>query len=306
MNVGTAMVFPSIVFPSITLPCLVLSCLVLIVLLIHITKPIFKFAINFLSPSSSPLFSLSLYLCLAIAMVLPCVTSGTVGVSTLTPSRYIRFIFNRVILENAVVRAAAVSTLGQLAPPPSTLSFPIYFMLSFIPSYHSLICLFLALSWPFAIFRALQFSVCAIPLYSSSLPSLSPPYSFTPPLFFLSLSHSGTFATRVPDLRPSIIELLQKSLADEDDEVQFERRLRSVSSSIHCNSAYLSYYFSLINLSIYPLWLSCVSSHSFPLPLRPPLLLSPPPVLLLPSTSGSRPCCDPLEGIRNTHGWSRS
>jgi hypothetical protein len=41
------------------------------------------------------------------------VTSGTVGVSTLTPSRYIRFIFNRVILENAVVRAAAVSTLGK-------------------------------------------------------------------------------------------------------------------------------------------------------------------------------------------------
>ena len=38
---------------------------------------------------------------------------GTAGVSTSSPSRYIRFIFNRVILENAVVRAAAVSTLGQ-------------------------------------------------------------------------------------------------------------------------------------------------------------------------------------------------
>ena len=40
---------------------------------------------------------------------------GTVGVSTSSPSKYIRFIFNRVILENAVVRAAAVSTLGTLA-----------------------------------------------------------------------------------------------------------------------------------------------------------------------------------------------
>ena len=39
---------------------------------------------------------------------------GTVGVSTSSPSKYIRFIFNRVILENAVVRAAAVSTLGTL------------------------------------------------------------------------------------------------------------------------------------------------------------------------------------------------
>jgi len=36
---------------------------------------------------------------------------GALGPSTASPSRYIRFIFNRVILENAVVRAAAVSTL---------------------------------------------------------------------------------------------------------------------------------------------------------------------------------------------------
>jgi coatomer protein complex subunit gamma len=66
---------------------------------------------------------------------------SNVGPHTPAPSRYIRFIFNRVILENAAVRAAAVTTLG-------------------------------------------------------------------------------TFATRVPDLRPSIIALLRRSLADEDDEVR--------------------------------------------------------------------------------------
>ena len=65
---------------------------------------------------------------------------GSTGPSTNSPSRYIRFIFNRVILENAVVRAAAVSTLGA-------------------------------------------------------------------------------FATRVADLRPSIVVLLRRSLTDEDDEV---------------------------------------------------------------------------------------
>lgn len=63
------------------------------------------------------------------------------GPHTPAPSRYIRFIFNRVILENAAVRAAAVSTLG-------------------------------------------------------------------------------TFATRVPELRPSIVALLRRSLSDEDDEVR--------------------------------------------------------------------------------------
>jgi len=40
---------------------------------------------------------------------------GSLGPSTASPSRYIRFIFNRVILENAIVRAAAVSTLGVFA-----------------------------------------------------------------------------------------------------------------------------------------------------------------------------------------------
>lgn len=37
---------------------------------------------------------------------------GTLGPTTVAPSKYIRFIFNRVILENSMVRAAAVSTLG--------------------------------------------------------------------------------------------------------------------------------------------------------------------------------------------------
>mmetsp|Transcript_16869 Transcript_16869/g.25392 ORF Transcript_16869/g.25392 Transcript_16869/m.25392 type:complete len:953 (+) Transcript_16869:1-2859(+) len=66
---------------------------------------------------------------------------GRVGPTTNAPSRYIRFIFNRVILENAAVRAAAVSTLGS-------------------------------------------------------------------------------FATRLPELRPSIIILLKRSLSDDDDEVR--------------------------------------------------------------------------------------
>lgn len=38
-----------------------------------------------------------------------------IGPDTTTPSKYIRFIFNRVILENALVRAASVSTLGLFA-----------------------------------------------------------------------------------------------------------------------------------------------------------------------------------------------
>jgi len=66
---------------------------------------------------------------------------GSLGPHTPSPSRYIRFIFNRVILENSAVRAAAVSTLGA-------------------------------------------------------------------------------FATRVPDLRPSVATLLTRSLTDEDDEVR--------------------------------------------------------------------------------------
>lgn len=40
---------------------------------------------------------------------------ASAGPTTSSPSRFIRFVFNRVILENAVVRAAAVSTLSTLA-----------------------------------------------------------------------------------------------------------------------------------------------------------------------------------------------
>ena len=40
---------------------------------------------------------------------------GSHGPSTTMPSKYIRFVFNRVILENAMVRAAAVTTLGAFA-----------------------------------------------------------------------------------------------------------------------------------------------------------------------------------------------
>jgi len=40
---------------------------------------------------------------------------GELGPSTSAPARYIRFIYNRVILENAAVRAAAVSALGKFA-----------------------------------------------------------------------------------------------------------------------------------------------------------------------------------------------
>merc|ERR1711865_1208809 len=40
---------------------------------------------------------------------------GELGPSTSAPARYIRFIYNRVILENAAVRAAAVSSLSKFA-----------------------------------------------------------------------------------------------------------------------------------------------------------------------------------------------
>lgn len=40
---------------------------------------------------------------------------GSIGPATPSPSRYIRFVFNRMILENSLVRAAAVSTLGSFA-----------------------------------------------------------------------------------------------------------------------------------------------------------------------------------------------
>lgn len=38
---------------------------------------------------------------------------GVEGPKTLQPSKYIRYIYNRVILENAIVRAAAVSSLAK-------------------------------------------------------------------------------------------------------------------------------------------------------------------------------------------------
>merc|ERR1712127_167344 len=40
---------------------------------------------------------------------------GELGPATTAPARYIRFIYNRVILENAAVRAAAVSALAKFA-----------------------------------------------------------------------------------------------------------------------------------------------------------------------------------------------
>uniref|UniRef100_I2CP15 Gamma-coat protein n=2 Tax=Nannochloropsis gaditana TaxID=72520 RepID=I2CP15_NANGC len=40
---------------------------------------------------------------------------GDLGPTAASPARYIRFVYNRVILENAVVRAAAVSTLAKFA-----------------------------------------------------------------------------------------------------------------------------------------------------------------------------------------------
>ena len=40
---------------------------------------------------------------------------GAEGPKTATPSKYIRYIYNRVILENATVRAAAVSALTRFA-----------------------------------------------------------------------------------------------------------------------------------------------------------------------------------------------
>src|SRR2546421_11482464 len=38
---------------------------------------------------------------------------GVEGPKTATPTKYIRYIYNRVILENSVVRAAAVSALAK-------------------------------------------------------------------------------------------------------------------------------------------------------------------------------------------------
>ena len=55
---------------------------------------------------------------------------GSMGPSTSSPSRYIRFIFNRVILENAIVRASAVSTLGSFASRVAELRPSIIILLS--------------------------------------------------------------------------------------------------------------------------------------------------------------------------------
>lgn len=38
---------------------------------------------------------------------------GVEGPKTPTPTKYIRYIYNRVILENSIVRAAAVSALAK-------------------------------------------------------------------------------------------------------------------------------------------------------------------------------------------------
>lgn len=38
---------------------------------------------------------------------------GVEGPKTSTPTKYIRYIYNRVILENSIVRAAAVSALSK-------------------------------------------------------------------------------------------------------------------------------------------------------------------------------------------------
>jgi coatomer protein complex subunit gamma len=40
---------------------------------------------------------------------------GELGPETAVPARYIRYIYNRIILENATIRAAAVSALGKFA-----------------------------------------------------------------------------------------------------------------------------------------------------------------------------------------------
>jgi coatomer protein complex subunit gamma len=46
---------------------------------------------------------------------------GSLGPSTAAPARYIRFIYNRVILENATVRAAAISALARFATQVPTI-----------------------------------------------------------------------------------------------------------------------------------------------------------------------------------------
>ena len=45
---------------------------------------------------------------------------GTEGPKTAKPTKYIRYIYNRVVLENAIVRAAAVTALAKFGVGEST------------------------------------------------------------------------------------------------------------------------------------------------------------------------------------------
>ncbi|ONL95692.1 Coatomer subunit gamma [Zea mays] len=54
---------------------------------------------------------------------------GNEGPRTSDPSRYIRYIYNRVILENATVRASAVSTLAKFGALVDTLKPQIFVLL---------------------------------------------------------------------------------------------------------------------------------------------------------------------------------
>jgi coatomer protein complex subunit gamma len=87
---------------------------------------------------------------------------GEAGPATSSPARYIRFVFNRMILENSIVRAAAVSSIGS-------------------------------------------------------------------------------FASRVPELRPSLVSLLSRSLADEDDEVRDRAVLLISALKLSSDEAELKY-----------------------------------------------------------------
>lgn len=52
---------------------------------------------------------------------------GIEGPKTSDPSKYIRYIYNRVHLENATVRASAVSTLAKFGATVDSLQVPIPF-----------------------------------------------------------------------------------------------------------------------------------------------------------------------------------
>lgn len=45
---------------------------------------------------------------------------GQEGPRTLNPAKYIRFIYNRVILENAAIRAGELTLVTPLPPPPNS------------------------------------------------------------------------------------------------------------------------------------------------------------------------------------------